>query len=73
MLKKDKMTAGTPRRDLPPTGPSFVGRGQVMSGGLANQLGRQFGANTKLLRGVIGSISTSNDYLNTIFVKLVSP
>ena len=32
----------------------------------------RFGANTKLLRGVIGPISTSNDYLNTIFVKLVS-
>ena len=72
MSKKDKMTAGTPRRDLPPTGPSFAGRGRVISGGLANQLGRRFEANKKLVRGVIGPISTSNDYLNTIFVKLVS-
>ena len=72
MSKKDKMTDGTPRRDLPPTGPSFAGRGRVISGGLANQPGRRFGANTKLVRGVIGPISTSNDYLNTIFVKLVS-
>ena len=53
MSKKDKMTDGTPRRDLPPTGPSFVWRGGVILGGLANQLGRRFGANTKLVRGVI--------------------
>ena len=72
MSKKDKMTDGTPRRNLPPTGPSFVGRGRVISGGLANQLGRRSEANTKLVRGVIGSISTSNDNLNTIFDKLVS-
>ena len=58
MSKKDKMTHGTLRRDLPPTGPRFVGRGRVISGGLANQLGRRFGANTKLVRGVIGTIST---------------
>ena len=48
-------------------GPIFGGRGQVISGHLANRFGSPFGKNTKLLRGVIGSISTPNDYLNTVF------
>ena len=35
-----------------------------MSGGLANQLGRRFGANTKLVHGVIGYI----DYLRPMII-----
>jgi len=40
--------------------------GQVISGRLANRFGSRFGTNTKLLLGVIGPISTPNDYLNTV-------
>ena len=35
-----------------------------MSGGLANQLGRRFGANTKLVHEVIGYI----DYLRPMII-----
>ena len=45
----------------------FAGRGQVISGRLANRLGNRFGMNTKLLLGVIGPISLPNDYLNMVF------
>ena len=41
--------------------PIFEERGQVILGHLAKRFGRQF-ENTKLLRRVIGPISTSNDY-----------
>ena len=40
---------------------------QVISGRLANKFGSRFGRNTKLLGGVIGPISTPNDYLITVF------
>ena len=53
-------------------GPIFGGRGRVISGRLANRFGSPFGTNTKLLRGVIGSVSTPNDYLNTVFDDVVS-
>ena len=43
-----------------------------MSGCLENRFRSPFGTNTKLLRGVIGSISAPNDYLNTVFDDVVS-
>ena len=36
----------------PVNGADFCGRGQVISGRLANRLGSRFGTNTELLRGV---------------------
>ena len=42
-----------------------LGRGRVISGRLANRFGSRFGRNTKLLRGVIGPISSPSDYLDT--------
>ena len=48
-------------------GPIFGGRGRVISCCLANRFG-----SPKLLRGVIGSIFTPNDYLNTVFNEVVS-
>ena len=49
---------------LPPSmGPIFVGRGQIISGRLANRFGSRFGTNTKLLRRDIDPISTLNDYI----------
>ena len=40
---------------------------RAISGRLANRFGSRFWKNPKLLRGVIGPISTPNDYLNTVF------
>ena len=57
---------------FPLQGPNFAGRGQVISGRLANRFGSQFGTNTKLLLVVIGPISMPNDYLNTVFHDAVS-
>ena len=48
----------------PSVGSIFVGRVRVISGGLANQLGRRFGESTKLLSGVIGYI----DYLRPMII-----
>ena len=45
--------------------PIFEERGQVILGHLAKRFGRQF-ENTKLLHGVIGPISTSNNYPDTV-------
>ena len=67
MSKKDKMVDGTSIPIPPSMGPDFAGRGRIISGRLANILGSPFGTNTKLLRGVIGPISTPNDYLNTLY------
>ena len=53
-------------------GPIFAGRGRVISGLLADRFGSRFGTNTNLLRGVIGPISTRNDYLNTVIGNAVS-
>lgn len=53
---------------IPPSmGPIFEGRGQVISGHLANRIGRRLGMNTKLIFRVIGPISMPNDhgYLST--------
>ena len=50
----------------------FWREGRVISCCLANRFGSPFGTNTKLLRGVIGSIFTPNDYLNTVFNEVVS-
>ena len=50
----------------------FVGRGWVISGLLVDGFGSWFGTNTKLLHGVMGPISTPNDYLNTVFDDAVS-
>ena len=40
---------------------------RAILGRLANRFGSRFWKNPKLLRGVIGPISTPNDYLNTVF------
>lgn len=50
----------------------FEGRGQVISGYLANRFGSGFGSNTKLLHGVIDPISVPIGYLNTVFDDVVS-
>ena len=47
--------------------PISARRGRVISGRLANRFGSRFNTNTKLLRGVIGPISTPNDYRHTVF------
>ena len=73
MSKKDKMAGGSPRRfcvsHSPFKGADYcgekLGRGRVISGRLANRFGSRFGTNTKLLRGVIGPISSPSDYLDT--------
>ena len=59
MSKKDKMADGSPRRFCVSHSPFKV------SGRLANRFGSRFGRNTKLLRGVIGPISSPSDYLDT--------
>ena len=49
---------------LPPSvGPISAGRGRIISGHLAYRFGSPFGTNTKLLRGVIGPMSTLNDHV----------
>ena len=53
---------------IPPSmGPIFEGRGQVISGHLANRIGSRLRMNTKLIFRVIGPISMPNDhdYLST--------
>ena len=57
---------------FPSIGLIFAGRGQVVSGCLATTLGSRLGTNTKLLRGIVGPVSTPNDYLNTVFDEVVS-
>ena len=74
--KKDKMLDGAPRRlcKYHPSlnGADFCGGGWVISGLLVDGFGSWFGTNTKLLHGVMGPISTPNDYLNTVFDDAVS-
>ena len=65
MSKKDKVADGTPRRALYVPFPLLWGR--FLWGGEES-----FKVVWRTSSGVIGPISTSNDYLNTIFVKLVS-
>ena len=49
------------------------GEGTGISGRcLTNRFGSRFGTSTKLFRGVIGSISTPNDYLNAVFDDIIS-
>ena len=50
----------------------FFGEGTGISGRLTNRFGSRFGTSTKLFRGVIGSISTPNDYLNAVFDDIIS-
>ena len=57
---------------FPSMGLIFAERGQVISGCLANRLESRLEKNTKLLRGIVGPISTPNDYLNTVFDEVVS-
>ena len=65
MSKKNEVADGTPRRVWHVPFTLQWGRFlRVMSGGLANQLGRRFGANTKLVHGVIGYI----DYLRPMII-----
>ena len=47
----------------PSVGPISAGRGRIISGHLAYRFGSRFGTNTKLLRGVIGPMSTLNDHV----------
>ena len=58
--KKTKWQAELPKGFVCPIPPSMglilAGRGQFISGRLANRLGSPFGMNTKLLHGVIGLI-----------------
>ena len=74
--KKTKWWTELPEGFACPTPPSVApisaGRGRVISGRLANRFGSRFGTNTKLLRRVIGPISTPNDYLNTLVDDVVS-
>ena len=76
MSKKYKMADVTPRRFC--VCHFFFNRtdlwreGRVISCCLANRFGSPFGTNTKLLRGVIGSTFTPNDYLNTVFNEVFS-
>ena len=54
---------------IPPSvGPIFAGRGQVISGHLANRIESRLGMNTTLFFRVIGPISMPNDhdYLSTV-------
>ena len=71
-----KIADRNPRRlcvsHSPFNGADFVGRGQVISGHLANRFGSGFRSNAKLLHGVIDPISVPNDYLNTVFDDVVS-
>ena len=50
----------------------FFGEGTSISGRLTNTFGSRFGTSTKLFRGVIGPISTPNDYLNAVFDDIIS-
>ena len=54
-------------------GADFFGEGTGISGRcLTNRFGSRFGTSTKLFRGVIGPISTPNDYLNAVFDDIIS-
>ena len=65
-VKKDKMADRSPLGFAclikPSKGPIIARRGKVISDRLANRFGSRFGTKTKLLRGVIGPISTPNDW-----------
>ena len=52
--------------------PISSGRGRIISGRLANRFGSRYETNIKILRGVIGPISTTNDYLITVFDEVVN-
>ena len=74
--QKDKMVDGTPRR-LCISYSSFIGSNFCSKGTghfrlSGKQIWKSIWTNTKLLQGVIGSISTLNDYLNTEFNDVVS-
>ena len=47
-------------------------RGRIISGRMANRFGSRYETNIKILRGVIGPISTTNDYLITVFDEVVN-
>ena len=53
-------------------GPTFTGRGRVISVCVANRFGTRFGTNTKLLQGVIRPISAPNDCRKKVFDEVVS-
>ena len=56
----------------PSKGPIIARKGRVISShSLANRFRIRFGTNPKLLCGVIGPISTPNNYLNTVFDDVV--
>ena len=65
--RRTKMADGTPKGLACPihfsVEPIFAGSGRVISGRLVKRFESRFGTNTKLLHGVIGPISTPNDYL----------
>ena len=74
--KQNKKADGSPRRRYVSHSlfnrADFCGEGTGISGGLTNRFGSRFGTNTKLFRGVIGPISTPNDYLNAVFDDIIS-
>ena len=74
--KQNKKADGSPRRRYVSHSlfnrADFCGEGTGISGGLTNRFGSRFGTNTKLFRGVIGPISTPNDYLHAVFDDIIS-
>ena len=74
--KKNKKADGSPRRRYVSHSlfnrADFCGEGTGISGRLTNRFGSRFGTSTKLFRGVIGPISTPNDYLNAVFDDIIS-
>ena len=71
--QNDKMADGTPRRlcvsHFPFNGADFCGEG---TGHFRSSGKTIWESNSKLLRRVIGPMSTPNDYLNTEFDDVVS-
>ena len=73
---KNKMADGSPRRRYVSHSlfnrADSCGEGTGISGRLTNRFGSRFGTSTKLFRGVIGPISTPNDYLNAVFYDIIN-
>ena len=74
--KQNKKADGSPRRRYVSHSlfnrADFCGEATGISGRLTNRFGSRFGTSTKLFRGVIGPISTPNDYLNAVFDDIIS-
>ena len=66
--QKNKKADGSPRRRY--VSHSLFNRAD--SCGERTGISSRFGTSTKLFRGVIGPISTPNDYLNAVFDDIIS-